>query len=62
MTDTLGMALASIASTTDPEMFMVGGGVARAGDVLFNPPAGALQDLCLQFLPRDPHRCRYPRQ
>ena len=37
MTDTLGMALASIASTTDPEMFMVGGGVARAGDVLFNP-------------------------
>ena len=37
MTDTLGMALASIASTTDPEMFMVGGGVARAGDVLFTP-------------------------
>ena len=37
MTDILGMALASIASTTDPEMFMVGGGVARAGDVLFNP-------------------------
>ena len=37
MTDTLGMALASIAATTDPEMFMIGGGVARAGDVLFNP-------------------------
>ena len=37
MTDTLGMALASIASTTDPEMFLVGGGVARAGDVLFDP-------------------------
>ena len=37
MASTLGMALASIASTTDPEMFMVGGGVARAGDVLFNP-------------------------
>ena len=30
MTDTLGMALASIASTTDPEMFLIGGGVARA--------------------------------
>ena len=42
MTDTLGMALASIASTTDPEMFMVGGGVARAGDVLFNPPCGSI--------------------
>ena len=37
MTDTLGMALATIAATVDPEMFMVGGGVARAGDVLFNP-------------------------
>ena len=37
MTSVLGLALASIAATTDPEMFMVGGGVARAGDVLFNP-------------------------
>ena len=37
MTDTLGMALASIAATTDPEMFMIGGGVSRAGDVLFTP-------------------------
>ena len=37
MTDILGMALATIAATTDPEMFMVGGGVARAGDVLFDP-------------------------
>ena len=39
MTDTLGMALASIANTVDPEMFLVGGGVARAGDVLFDPLA-----------------------
>ena len=37
MSNTLGMALANIASTTDPEMFLVGGGVARAGDVLFDP-------------------------
>ena len=37
MSNTLGMALASIASTTDPEMFHVGGGVARAGAVLFDP-------------------------
>ena len=37
MTDTLGMALASIAATTDPEMFMIGGGVSRAGEVLFDP-------------------------
>ena len=37
MAATLGMALASIASTTAPEMFLIGGGVARAGDVLFDP-------------------------
>ena len=37
MTNTLGMALANIASTCDPETFLVGGGVARAGDVLFDP-------------------------
>ena len=37
MSDTLGMALANIASTGDPEAFLVGGGVARAGDVLFAP-------------------------
>ena len=37
MSDTLGMALANITSTVDPEAFLVGGGVARAGDVLFAP-------------------------
>ena len=37
MSNTLGMALANIASTVDPEAFLVGGGVARAGDVLFAP-------------------------
>ena len=37
MTDTLGMALANVANTVDPEMFMIGGGVSRAGDVLFAP-------------------------
>ena len=37
MSDTLGMALSNIASTVDPEAFLVGGGVARAGDVLFAP-------------------------
>ena len=37
MADTLGMALANIAATVDPEAFLVGGGVSRAGDVLFTP-------------------------
>ena len=39
MADTLGVALATIAATTDPEMFLVGGGMARAGEVLFAPLA-----------------------
>ena len=37
MDDTLGMALANIAATVDPEAFLVGGGVSRAGEVLFAP-------------------------
>ena len=37
MSDTLGMALANIAATVDPEAFLVGGGVSRAGEVLFAP-------------------------
>ena len=37
MSDVLGLALATIAATADPEVFLVGGGVARAGEVLFKP-------------------------
>ena len=37
MADTLGMALANIAATVDPGAFLVGGGVSRAGEVLFAP-------------------------
>ncbi len=37
MSAMLGMALANLAATTDPEMFMLGGGVARAGEILFDP-------------------------
>ena len=37
MADTLGLALSIIAETVDPEIFLVGGGVARAGEVLFAP-------------------------
>ncbi len=32
--DMLGFALAAIAETADPEMFLLGGGVSRAGDIL----------------------------
>ena len=34
--DMLGFALAAIAETADPEMFLLGGGVSRAGDILTN--------------------------
>ena len=37
MANILGMALANVANTVDPEMFMIGGGVSRAGAVLFDP-------------------------
>ena len=48
MSDTLGMALANIASTVDPEAFLVGGGVARAGDVLFAPLNKHLQEYAFK--------------
>ena len=33
----LGMALSNIACTINPEVFLIGGGVSRAGDTLLNP-------------------------
>ena len=32
----LGTALANIASIVDPEVFVIGGGVSRAGEILIN--------------------------
>ena len=43
MADYLGVALASIAATTDPEMFLLGGGVSRAGDILTDAVVAAYQ-------------------
>ena len=43
MADYLGIALASIAATTDPEMFLLGGGVSRAGDILTDAVTAAYQ-------------------
>ena len=65
MSDTLGMALANIASTVDPEAFLVGGGVARAGDVLFAPLNKHFQEyaFCLLYTspsPRDGLLSRMP--
>ena len=48
MTDLLGLALASIAATTDPEVFLVGGGVSRAGDVLFQPLAAHYKEYAFK--------------
>ena len=48
MADTLGMALANIADTVDPEAFLVGGGVARAGEVLFAPLTKHFQEYAFK--------------
>ena len=48
MTATLGMALANIAAVVDPEMFLIGGGVARAGAVLFDPLAAHYRDTAFR--------------
>ena len=47
-TATLGMALANIAAVVDPEMFLVGGGVARAGAVLFDPLVAHYRDTAFR--------------
>ena len=54
MASTLGMALANIAATTDPEMFMIGGGVARAGEVLFNPLVRHYREYAFQSCKETP--------
>ena len=37
MTSMLGMGMANMAALLDPEIIIVGGGIAQAGDVLFSP-------------------------
>ena len=54
MASTLGMALANIAATTDPEMFMIGGGVARAGEILFNPLVRHYKEYAFQSCKETP--------
>ena len=54
MAATLGMALANIAATTDPEMFMIGGGVARAGEVLFTPLVRHYKEYAFQSCKETP--------
>ena len=38
----LAAAVASVINVADPEVFIIGGGIARAGDALFEPLAGYL--------------------
>lgn len=39
--EVLGTAMASVANLLDPDIIVIGGGVAQAGDVLFEPARGA---------------------
>jgi glucokinase len=41
----LACAVASLVNVLDPEVVIVGGGIARAGDALFAPLAAALERL-----------------
>lgn len=48
----LGKAAAEFAAVTDPEAFVLFGGVAKAGDLLLSPMREAFNDTCL-FLYKD---------
>ena len=41
----LALGLANLANVFDPEMFVIGGGLVEAGDVLFEPTSAAFTDL-----------------
>ena len=56
MADYLGIALASIAATTDPEMFLLGGGVSRAGDILTDAVTAAYQKYAFKASRETPIR------
>jgi glucokinase len=46
----LGVAIANLANLLDPEMFIVGGGVAQAGDCLFRPLRDTARNYVCSFL------------
>ena len=47
----LGLALANVACVVDPEVFVIGGGVSKAGDILINTTAKYFQEYSF-------HACR----
>ena len=52
--DYLGFALSSIAATTDPEMFLLGGGVSRAGEILTDAVTEAYKKYCFSAIRETP--------
>ena len=55
-TESLGLALSIIAETVDPEIFLVGGGVARAGEVLFAPLTAHYKEYAFRSCKETPIR------
>ena len=47
----LGLALANVACVVDPEVFVIGGGVSKAGDILINTTSKYFQEYSF-------HACR----
>lgn len=50
----LGLGVASLINVFDPEMVVIGGGVANAGDILFRPLRKAVQDGVMRHAFRKP--------
>ena len=48
----LGTAMASLVNILNPECFIIGGGVAKAGDILFDPMREAMESLAMNQLGR----------
>jgi glucokinase len=48
--EALGIAVGSMGSILDIELFVIGGSVAKAGDLLLNPAREILQHYCLESI------------
>lgn len=49
----LGITVANVANTFDPDMIIVGGGVASAGDIVFEKIAEEMEKRCLKTILRN---------
>jgi glucokinase len=53
MTNYLGLAIANVINILNPQMVIIGGGVAAAGEVLFNPLTEVVSKRAMKDLYKD---------